>query len=112
MINAQLKQRVLEALGPLSSEEFQRRVWVQGIGPEVSDLSEAICQLFDDTGLSDLLEKDRPIFNPQLDDKFKALSRAIDCIDRSLGPAEMVAHPKMREIRTLSAGLIRELSAM
>lgn len=55
-MNANALREVLECLGELADPEFQQRVWVRGEGPEVSSFVEVACQLFDDTGLGDLLD--------------------------------------------------------
>ena len=41
-----------------SSAEFQDRVWLKGLGPEVSSYEEAMCRLFDDLGFSRLLDNE------------------------------------------------------
>ena len=38
----------LRKISHLSDEGYQRRVWVQGKGPEVNDFDEAVCHFFDD----------------------------------------------------------------
>ena len=45
-----------DVLREFSSREFQERVWLKGLGPEVSSYEEAMCRLFDDLGLSRLVD--------------------------------------------------------
>jgi hypothetical protein len=48
--------KVLEVLQEFSSREFQERIWLHGLGPEVSSYEEAMCRLFDDLGFSRLID--------------------------------------------------------
>jgi hypothetical protein len=48
--------KILEVLEEFSSEEFQKRIWLGGLGPEVSSSEEALCRLFDDLGFSRLID--------------------------------------------------------
>jgi hypothetical protein len=49
-------KKTAEILKEFSSLEFQERVWVKGLGPEVSSYEEAMCRLFDDLGFSRLID--------------------------------------------------------
>jgi len=49
-------KKTAEVLKEFSSREFQERVWLKGLGPEVSSYEEAICRLFDDLGFSRLID--------------------------------------------------------
>jgi hypothetical protein len=61
------KDRIIECLKELADESFQRRVWLASSGPEVSSFDEAVCGLFDDSGLGRSLETQSPIFNAAID---------------------------------------------
>ena len=59
-------QRIIWGLEELSDQSEQERLWA-GIGNdrnEMSSLDEAVCRMFDDTGLSRLLEKGGEIEYP------------------------------------------------
>lgn len=49
-------KKTAEVLREFSSQEFQERVWLKGLGPEVSSYEEAMCRLFDDLGFSRLID--------------------------------------------------------
>ena len=49
-------KKTAEVLREFSSREFQERVWLKGLGPEVSSYEEAMCKLFDDLGFSRLID--------------------------------------------------------
>lgn len=49
-------KKTAEVLREFSSREFQERVWLKGLGPEVSSYEEAMCRLFDDIGFSRLID--------------------------------------------------------
>jgi hypothetical protein len=75
---------VLETLRELSDASLQERVWLRGEGGEVSSPTEVVNQLFDDSGLSDLLEGDL-VFSEEADFALRQLSEHVDTINlRSL----------------------------
>jgi hypothetical protein len=37
----------LENLQIISDKHYQQRVWIEGVGPEVHDFEEAVCDFFD-----------------------------------------------------------------
>ena len=39
---------VLETIKDISDKEYQRRVWIEGRGPECHDFDEAVCDFFGD----------------------------------------------------------------
>jgi hypothetical protein len=59
MDNDSWVKNVLDLLWEFSSEEFQRRVWLEGRGPEVYSFIEAHCQFFDDQLADKLIDMER-----------------------------------------------------
>lgn len=49
-------RKIASVIREFSSKEYQDRVWVKGLGPEVSSYEEAMCKLFDDLGFSRLID--------------------------------------------------------
>ncbi len=49
--NTQVKKQILEGFLKniliLSDQEYQRRVWIEGRGPEIHSFDEAVCDFFD-----------------------------------------------------------------
>ena len=105
------KHDVLDCLRELSNAQFQRRVWLASSGPEVSSFSEAVCQLFDDTGLGDALDRGSPVFSAAADSTLKNLMQAASRVDRSLSPGSLIDAPQMDLIRNLAAMAIEQISA-
>ena len=68
-------QSVRDALRELGSVEEQRRLWLStgSNGAEVSSFSEAVEQLYTDTGLSDALICDRTGYSQKLNERFREL---------------------------------------
>lgn len=49
-------EAISEILDEFSDPEYQKRIWLQGKGPEVSSFGEAMCGLFDDLDFKGFLE--------------------------------------------------------
>ena len=101
---------VIECLRELSDIEFQRRVWVDGSGPDVSSFEELICQLFDDTGLDDAIESGaaRDELGEEIATRLQDLDSAIARIDRSLSADLLVEHPAMEDVRQLASTVLSQ----
>lgn len=93
--------KLVVSLEELAGREFQERVWVAGEGPDVSSFSEAVSQAFDDTGLSDVLDKDGLDLHVGADAvaALRELGTAISRVDQSLPPAALIDHPAMQRVR-------------
>jgi len=100
-----------ECLRDLSDEEFQKRVWLLGAGPEESSFSELISQTFDDTGLSDVL--DSPNFVNEVGgvavQRLHELDKEISDLDQTLSPSQLIMHPKMKLVRELALKALEAL---
>ena len=44
----QILNSLLETIKGISDKEYQKRVWIQGEGPEVDDFDESVCNFFGD----------------------------------------------------------------
>lgn len=90
---------------------FQRRAWFAGDGTEISSFDELISQLFDETGLSDVID------DPSLQDivgkaaaaRLRDLDRAVSEVDSDLPLAEFILLPEMARIRELAQQALEEL---
>ena len=108
------KEKVIAGLRELSDEGFQRRVWLASSGPEISSFSEAICQLFDDTGLDGALENtEHPTgFREEVNVSLRKLSQLVGRAAqtfRSLPPTAVIEHPQMRVIRSTAASILSQI---
>lgn len=102
MIN--MKQ-LIEALQELSDAEFQRHAWLASEGPVVSSFSEQVCQTFDDTGLSDVLDSQE--CPPELDEQtfatLKDLDSAVTRVDQLAPPERLLHDPRVLHVREIAA---------
>lgn len=51
-----LLNSLLKIIENISDSEYQKRVWLQGKGPECSDFDEAMCNFFDDFHAKDIIK--------------------------------------------------------
>ncbi|HEV7928408.1 MAG TPA: hypothetical protein VGR14_23850 [Verrucomicrobiae bacterium] len=100
------KSKVIDFLEELSDEQFQRSVWLASSGPEISSLTEAICGLFDDSGLSIALDKGKMVFTEEIDDLLRGLGHALGAVEESLPPARLIIDPKMVSVREQATRLL------
>ena len=103
--------KIKAGLAELADKEFQQRTWFSESGPEVSSFSELVCQLFDDTGLSDMI--DSPELEKQLGrvvaEGLRELDRKLDDVDSSTEPSRLIESPAMEEVRRLARELLESL---
>ncbi len=52
----QWKMKILNTIHEIQDAEFQKRVWLEGKGPEVSSWDETMCGLFDDYDIDGFLK--------------------------------------------------------
>jgi hypothetical protein len=104
-------ENLIEALRHLSNAEFQRRAWLASEGPVVSSFCEDVEQVFDDTGLSDVLNSGRR--PPELDERtlsiLKDLSLAVDQVDDSVAPELLLRDQNVERVRQLAARALAQL---
>jgi hypothetical protein len=96
-------QSVRDALRELGSVEDQRRLWLStgSNGAEVSSFSEAVEQLYTDTGLSDALICDRTGYSQKLNERFRELKELLRTVNHGSGPTCTIDDPVM-----IAAGLL------
>jgi hypothetical protein len=106
------KDAIVECLTELSDESLQRRRWLaEGVDPsgavEMSSFEEAVCGLFDDTGLSGALEKGATGFGEDVDRQLRELHKLLNPIDSRRSPKEIMSDPRMARVRKISSDLLR-----
>jgi hypothetical protein len=99
---------IRECLRELSDKSFQERVWTASSGPEISSLTEAQCQLFNDSGLDLLLEKDG-VFGVSIDNSLRKLRLMLKEIEHDRKPQDVINDPKMIKVRELSEQILAQL---
>lgn len=109
MINRDVLRWCLEEL---ASREEQERLWLGRSQSEMSSFEEAVCGVFDDSGLtrtieSGYLEKN---YSNQFCRKVNALHLAIHSMPEKLRPQEIIDHPGMEKVRILAREMLEMLS--
>ena len=96
---------VLECLQELSDASLQDHAW-----PNSSSPSETVNQLFDDSGLGDLLETG-VVFSEQADATLRQLSEYVDAIDFECSVEDLLADQRWSKVRELASQARREVDA-
>jgi hypothetical protein len=111
-MNTMILSHVIDALRELSDESLQRRRWLSSGEGEVSSFTEAVCQLFDDSGLGDELDKGREIFGHSIDDglrQFVVMLRRLQHLERTISPASLIEHADMAAVRARARELLSQI---
>ena len=115
-------EMVLDCLVELSSREEQERLWLStgADGGEVSSPVEAICTLFDDSGLGGALDwswfqreggrdvPDEPVYNTEVDGRIRALRELLRKLP-SGPPQHLIDSREMANVRLAAAQLLPDL---
>lgn len=104
------QQMVLDTLYELSDASFQERAWLHCSDDEVSSPTETVNQLFDDSGLSELLERGI-VFSENADSALKQLSQLIDTIDFEQPIEVLLVDVRWPEVRQLAFQARNEVKA-
>jgi hypothetical protein len=99
---------IRECLRELSDKSYQERVWTASSGPEVSSLTEAVCQLFNDSALDLALEKGQ-VFGEPIDALLNKLRLLLNDISDDRYPLDVINDPKMIKVRELSEQILAQL---
>lgn len=102
MLDAVGRDAVLQCLRELADRDFQERVWLRGQGNEVSTPSELVSQLYDDTGLGDLLDDSKIAITPQADRLLAELRRVLHQFDLYSGAEALLAEPEWLRVHELA----------
>lgn len=105
-------QSVYDALCELSSADDQKRLWLStgADNTDVSSFSEAVEQLYTDTGLSDALVLGNSGFPPHLIDCFKRLETLLKSVENRYGPLRTIDDPAMIKVRELAGKMLQMLA--
>lgn len=101
-----------ECLEELSNKELQEKLWLSTgeAGSNVSSFVEAHCQLYDDCGLGDALEKGS-VYGDSIDKQLLFLEVQMKDVDADRYPSEIIDSPEMQGIRELAAKIQAEIEA-
>lgn len=106
------RDAICDPLRELSDVESQRQLWLSdgSQGKDVSSFSEAVEQLFTDTGLSDILRSGPTGLGDSADAILKSLEVILLKVDTHHGPAQTIEDPSMEEVRAMASQLLSILS--
>lgn len=96
-----INSAVREALLELSDEALQRRLWLSSEG-EVGSFTEAIEQLFDDSGLERAYEAGHEVYGAETDSVIRQIDALQERIDDDIPPVQVLEHPLLVQIRSLA----------
>jgi hypothetical protein len=103
------KPLILECLQELSDLDFQRRVWVRGIGNEISGLEDVVGSLYGSSALDFALEQNEETFNPEIDSKLKRLGEMFHKLDRERPTSEIIETEEWEKIREFAGCLYQAI---
>ncbi len=104
-------EEFLSVIFSISDKSYQRRVWIQGIGPECEDYDENIMNFFD---LSEMILKDPKKYNindlqleliKKLCEKYREFSSITDSIDYYM-PEKFINFPEWTEITEIAQKIL------
>ena len=75
---------LLEALAEAADRDAQHRAWVEESGPNLPPPKELVCQIFEDSGLGDLLEEG--VFSEEVDGIFRQMDSLAKEVDLDQAP--------------------------
>ena len=78
----------------------------------MGSFEEAVCQIYDDSGLEDALEKSEAadVLGAEAVERLDELSRLLDTVDPNRVPVEdLIGSPQMVEVRRLAAAALNAL---
>lgn len=104
------KSLILECLRELSDQDIQRRLWLSS-GGEISSFTEAVEQLFTDSGLRDQLGTGETGLGIDVEASLLALDAQLGTVDRHKEPGALIDSPSMRKVRELASASLRLISA-
>jgi hypothetical protein len=102
---------IKSCLQELSRREMQQELWLSSGPPGVSSFEEATCQLFNDSGLEDRLDKHEIVFSQDIDRRLSQLGSKLKAVDANRDPLSVINDPALAEIRQLANELLSELYA-
>ena len=103
---------VEDALAELSDEGYQRRVWLAVDGPEVSSFIECVSRLWDDSGLTDAIDRRRGAYGAVVDARLRSLRATLGRIDEGRAPAAILGDPSLAVARAEATGILSVLRSI
>lgn len=102
---------VVDGLGELADEAAQRALWLASDGPEVSSFTECLSRIWDDSGLSDALDRPQDVYTTEIDDRLRSLRATLARIDDRLAPNAILDDPRLRRARLEAQELYERIAS-
>ena len=102
------QQTVVDCLRELSDTEQQKRSWLDKDGTEFPSPEEIVCQLFDDSGLGDMLEAGEA-FSPECDALLGELRRKVAGMRLDQPVSALLEDHAWREIGSMAKAALRKI---
>ncbi|MCD4824349.1 MAG: hypothetical protein K8S55_07065 [Phycisphaerae bacterium] len=100
---------VVACLKELSDRAIQERLWLPNEKSEQSSFEESVCQLFDDSGLGDRLEKPGVTFSEDADSLLRNLDTKLQAIDAMRVPIDIINDPRLDQVRSLAKEILSHI---
>jgi hypothetical protein len=102
------REQIVEKLLELSDIAIQYRRWLSDgeNSTEVSSFTEAVCGLFDDSGLGICLRRGTTGLGAEIDINMEELDALLEQVSTDEGPLHTIQDPVMNEVRMLAARLL------
>ena|SRR3990167_6944741 len=106
-IRKQILDSFLENLSGISNKEYQKRIWIEGRGPECDDFTETVCDFFD---LGEYIFNNYKDYNitdsqQELLERFRKEFRAFS--DKNDFPEEFIDTPEWERIMNLAKEVLK-----
>lgn len=100
---------VVSALEELSDAMYQRELWLGRMQGMMSSFVECTSRLCEDSGLILLLERDEPVYSPDIDAHLHRLVRVLGRVDSCRDEEEILQDPYLAEARVLARYILGRL---
>ncbi len=97
----------LEICNGISSKEYQRRVWIEGKGPECDDFDDTVCAFFDDGDPILKKYKDYGITDNQYHLLLKFRNAFETFSDKNNWPEEFIDTPEWAKIMEMAKEVLK-----
>jgi hypothetical protein len=96
------KNLIIECLQELSDEKLQQELWLSNGPPFVGSFTEAVEQLFTDSGLADALDANEMCFDRESDSLLAELRLRIKQVDANSEPLSIISSSNMTVVRDMA----------
>lgn len=101
-------KNIYSCIKEISDENFQQKIWVNALGPEVSSYTEIMCMLYDDFKFDEFIQNKKELAIPE--ELFNLLVKLNDMINQYQekdSDKEIINDPKWHEIVLLAKDIIK-----